>query len=265
MPLHDGLSVIGVRRSFGSVTALAGFDLRVEPGEIVGLIGPNGAGKSTVDRVVAGVLRPDAGEVTVGGVDRRHDPRRARGRCGLAAQDVALYPTATVRENLVLFGRVAGLHGGTLRRGVERVCSDLLLDAVLGRRVATLSGGQQRRVHAAVAMLPAPPVLLLDEPTVGADPASRQALLAAVRRRADEGCAVVYTTHYLPEIPALGATLAVAVRGRVVARGPVAELLASAPAADLDGLFAHWAGEPPPEATAPGVPAPRPRQVPRAG
>ena len=265
MPFHEGLRVTGVRRSFGSVTALAGFDLQVGPGEIVGLIGPNGAGKSTFDRVVAGILRPDAGEVTVGGIDLRRDPRRARGRCGLAAQDVALYPTATARENLTLFGRVAGLRGGALRRGVERVGTDLLLDAVLDRRVAVLSGGQQRRVHAAVAMLPAPPVLLLDEPTVGADPASRLALLAAVRRRADEGCAVVYTTHYLPEIAALGATLAVAVGGRVVARGPVDELLAAARATDLDGLFEHWAGEPPPEPATAGVPARHPQQVHRAG
>jgi len=261
----SGLQASGLRRAFGTVRALDGFDLTIRPGEVTGLIGPNGAGKSTFDRVVAGIVRPDAGRVLVGGVDPAAEPYRARSLLGLAGQDVALYPTATVRENLQVFGGLAGLGRRALRGRIGPTCDELDLLDLLDRRVATLSGGQQRRVHAAVAMLHRPPVLLLDEPTVGADPASRLALLAAVRRRADEGCAVVYTTHYLPEIAALGATLAVAVGGRVVARGPVDELLAAARATDLDALFEHWAGEPPPEPATAGVPARHPQQVHRAG
>jgi len=238
----SGLQASGLRRAFGTVRALDGFDLTIRPGEVTGLIGPNGAGKSTFDRVVAGIVRPDAGRVLVGGVDPAAEPYRARSLLGLAGQDVALYPTATVRENLQVFGGLAGLGRRALRGRIGPTCDELDLLDLLDRRVATLSGGQQRRVHAAVAMLHRPPVLLLDEPTVGADPVSRAALLGAVVARAREGAAVCYTTHYLPELAVLDATIAVAVAGRVVARGTRAGVLAEAGAADLDAVFRYWAG-----------------------
>jgi len=229
-----------LRASFGRVRALDGFTLAVGAGEVVGLIGPNGAGKSTFDRVVAGIVRPDGGSVRVAGVDSAREPYRARARLGLAGQDLALYPTATVRENLRLFAGLAGLGRRAGAQALERTCTELDLLDLLGRRVATLSGGQQRRVHAAAAMLPRPAVLLLDEPTVGADPTSRLALLGAVRTHAQEGAAVCYTTHYLPELDVLGATLAIAVAGRVVARGTRERLLAEAGTDDLDSVYRAW-------------------------
>jgi len=238
----SGLQASGLRRAFGTVRALDGFDLTIHPGEVTGLIGPNGAGKSTFDRVVAGIVRPDTGGVLVAGVDPAAEPYRARSRLGLAGQDVALYPTATVRENLRVFGGLAGLGRRALRARIGPTCDELQLLDLIDRRVATLSGGQQRRVHAAVAMLHRPPVLLLDEPTVGADPVSRAALLGAVAARASEGAAVCYTTHYLPELDVLDATVAVAVAGRVVARGTRAGVLAEAGATDLDAVFRYWAG-----------------------
>lgn len=219
----------GLRRTFGPIRALAGFDLVVRPGEVVGLIGHNGAGKTTFARVVSGLVRPDAGRITVAGLDPSTHPRPARGQVGLAPQHPALYPTATARENLRVFGGLAGLRRRTLRAEIEAVAAAMHLDGVLDRRVSTLSGGQFRRVQTATALLHRPPVLLLDEPTVGADPVSRQALLGAVRRRADEGAAVCYTTHYLPELDELDATLAVAAQGRVVARGTRADLLDGLP------------------------------------
>src|SRR5256886_1917864 len=180
----------------------------------------------TCGAVAAGILRPDRGTVRVDGIDPARQPPRARARLGLAGQEVALYPTATAVENLRFFGRLAGLRGRRLRAAIDEVAVALRLTGSLRAGVATLSGGQRRRVHAAVALLHRPAVLLLDEPTVGADPASREALLTAVRDRAAAGAAVCYTTHYLPELDILGATVALADAGRVVLRGSRADLLA---------------------------------------
>jgi ABC-2 type transport system ATP-binding protein len=200
----------GLVKSYGGRAALAGFDLEVRAGEIAGLVGHNGAGKTTFIEVVTGLVRPDGGQVSVGGIDARRDPRGARRLLGAAPQEQALYVSATVRDNLRLFGALAGLRRAGLRRAIDDVASELLLTGVLDQRAGLLSGGQRRRTQAAAALLGAPPLLLLDEPTAGADPDTRAALLAAVRARAAAGAAVLYTTHYLPELADLGATLAVA-------------------------------------------------------
>ena len=219
------LLVENVHKRYGVTSALAGFDLTVDAGEIVGLVGHNGAGKSTLVGIVAGLIRADSGRVLVGGVDAA----RARAMIGLAPQEIALYLSATLRDNLVLFGRLAGLRGRPLRAAIDETAAALDLTGILDRPVGVLSGGQQRRAQAATALLHRPPLLLLDEPTVGADPAAREALLAVVRDRAAAGAAVCYTTHYLPELADLGATIAVTAHGRVIARGSQRELLADLP------------------------------------
>jgi ABC-2 type transport system ATP-binding protein len=213
------LEARGLVKRYGTRAALDGFDLDVRAGEITGLIGHNGAGKTTFMEVVTGLVRPDHGQVRVGGIDARRRPRAARRLLGIAPQELALYLTATVRDNLRLFGALAGLSGGPLRRAVGEVAEELMLTDVLGQRAGLLSGGQRRRTQAATAMVGGAPLLLLDEPTAGADPQTRAALLAAVRARAAAGAAVLYTTHYLPELADLDATLAVARAGRIIARG----------------------------------------------
>jgi ABC-2 type transport system ATP-binding protein len=213
------LEARGLVKRYGTRAALDGFDLDVRAGEITGLIGHNGAGKTTFMEVVTGLVRPDHGLVRVGGIDARRRPRAARRLLGIAPQELALYLTATVRDNLRLFGALAGLSGGPLRRAVDEVAEELMLTDVLGQRAGLLSGGQRRRTQAATAMVGGAPLLLLDEPTAGADPQTRAALLAAVRARAAAGAAVLYTTHYLPELADLDATLAVARAGRIIARG----------------------------------------------
>jgi ABC-2 type transport system ATP-binding protein len=223
------LKATELRKCFGAVSALDGFDLEVAAGEIAGLVGHNGAGKTTFARVTAGLVLPDTGSVQVLGVDVTRAKARARSLLGLAPQELALYPTATARENLHLFAGLYGLRRCEAKRRVGQLANDLVLDDVMDRRVRDLSGGQQRRLQTATAMLHHPPVLLLDEPTVGADPVTRDALLRVVRAAANEGAAIVYTTHYLPELDTLEATLAVADRGRVVARGERATLLATVP------------------------------------
>jgi ABC-2 type transport system ATP-binding protein len=214
----------GLVKRYGTRPALDGFDLTVAPGEIVGLIGPNGAGKTTFVEIVTGLVRPDAGTVLLGGRDALRSGRAVRRLAGVAPQELALYQTVTVRENLRLFGGLAGLRGRALDAAISRVLDELALGPVAGKRAGELSGGQRRRVQAATAMVASPPLLLLDEPTAGADPETRSALLAAVRARAAAGTAVLYTTHYLPELTELNATLALVRAGRVIARGTQEEL-----------------------------------------
>jgi ABC-2 type transport system ATP-binding protein len=223
------LKARGLVKRYGERAALDGFDLDVGAGEITGLIGHNGAGKTTFMEVITGLVRADQGQVTVGGVDARRQPRAARRLLGIAPQELALYLTATVQDNLRLFGALAGLRGAPLRRAVDQVAEELMLTDVLGQRAGLLSGGQRRRTQAATAMVGGAPLLLLDEPTAGADPQTRAALLAAVRARAAAGAAVLYTTHYLPELADLDATLAVARDGRVIARGSQASLTRGLP------------------------------------
>jgi ABC-2 type transport system ATP-binding protein len=219
----------GLVKQYGSRRALDGFDLEVRPGEIVGLIGHNGAGKSTLVEVVTGLVRPDSGTVRVGGVDVLRDRRAARALTGVAPQELSLYVSATLGDNLKLFAALAGLRRRAAQLAIDQVAEELQLTDLLGQRVGVLSGGQQRRTQAAAALVGRAPLLLLDEPTAGADPETRAALLQAVRARAADGAAVLYTTHYLPELADLGATIAVARSGRVIARGDQDTLITGLP------------------------------------
>jgi len=219
----------GLVKRYGGRRALDGFDLEALPGEIVGLIGHNGAGKSTFVEVVTGLVRPDAGTVRVGGVDVLRDRRAARALTGVAPQELSLYASATVRDNLRLFAALAGLRRRAQRLAIDRVAEELQLTGLLGQRAGVISGGQQRRAQAAAALVGGAPLLLLDEPTAGADPETRASLLGAIRRRASDGAAVLYTTHYLPELADLGATIAVARSGRIIARGDRDSLITGLP------------------------------------
>ncbi|HTU07581.1 MAG TPA: ABC transporter ATP-binding protein [Trebonia sp.] len=214
----------GLVKTYGTQRALDGFTLRVAAGEITGLAGRNGAGKTTFVEVVAGLVRPDAGRVRVCGMDALARPRAARSLIGVCPQETALYPAATVAEHLRLFGALAGLRGTALRRAVDDIAERMDLTDIAGKPAGLLSGGQRKRTQAATALIAERPLLLLDEPTVGADPATRAQLLAVVADRAAAGAAIVYTTHYLPELAELNATIAVAQAGRIVARGTQAEL-----------------------------------------
>jgi ABC-2 type transport system ATP-binding protein len=218
------LEASGLVKTYRGQRALDGFSLAVAAGEIVGLVGRNGAGKTTFVEVVAGLVRPEAGQLRVCGVDALGQARAARTLSGVCPQETALYPAATVAEHLRLFGALAGLRGPALRRAVDDIAERMDLADVAGKPTGLLSGGQRKRTQAATALIAERPLLLLDEPTVGADPATRARLLAVVADRAAAGAAIVYTTHYLPELTDLKATVAVAQAGRIVARGTLGEL-----------------------------------------
>jgi ABC-2 type transport system ATP-binding protein len=243
------LMVRGVHKAYGSVQALRGVDLEVGRGEIVALVGPNGAGKTSLVSIVAGLRRPDQGEVTVGGLDVTKHRQEVGRLLGLAPQELAIYPTITVRDNLPLAGELAGLRGAALKQRIDETAASLGIHDLLDRVASAMSGGQRRRLHTAMALVHRPPLLLLDEPTVGADIDSRAQLLDLVRRLAhDDGAAVCYSTHYLPEVEELGATVAILEQGRVVTRGTLPELLAAhaRPAVELEfrGPAPHLSGFP---------------------
>lgn len=222
------LHIAGLRKAYGAQEALRGVDLEVGPGEIVALLGPNGAGKTTLVSIVAGLRKADAGVVEVAGLDALRHSKEVRRLLGLAPQDTGIYPVVTVRQNLAMFGELCGVRRRDVNRRVEEVAESLAITDLLDRQAGRLSGGQKRRVHTAIAFMHRPRLLLLDEATTGADVETRAHILELVRRLADDGSAVLYSTHYLAEVGSLpDATVAILDAGQVIARGDVRELVSS--------------------------------------
>jgi len=219
------LNVRKLHKSYGARAVLCGVDLDVTAGEVCGLLGPNGAGKTTLVSIVSGLLGADAGSVVVGGVDALRRRRATRALLGIAPQELGIYPPLTARANLEYFGGLNGLRGSALRGRILDVAEQLSLGDVLDQRAAELSGGQKRRLHTACALLHRPRLLFLDEPTVGADVVTRGQILSAVTHLAEEGCAVVYATHYLGEIEDMQASVAVLEGGRIIERGPLTDVI----------------------------------------
>jgi ABC-type multidrug transport system ATPase subunit len=220
------LRVGGLTKRYGPRLALDGVSLELAAGEVVGLLGPNGAGKTTLVSIVAGLRRADGGTVHVAGLDVAASPRRARALVGYAPQDSGVYEVLTVHDNLRFFGELVGLRRRALATRIDEVATALRLESLMARVAHELSGGEKRRLHTAIAFLHRPPLLLLDEPTVGADIETRAALLETVRAQADDGSAIVYSTHYLPEVESLHASVAILDHGRFVATGRVDDLVA---------------------------------------
>jgi ABC-2 type transport system ATP-binding protein len=216
----------GLRKCYGPVEALRGVDLEIARGEIVALLGRNGAGKTTLISIVAGLLAPDAGKVWLDGMCVRTQAHLTRRLVGLAPQETGVYPTLSVGQNLRYFGEIAGLRRSALTRRSEEVACALELAELLGTPARELSGGERRRLHTAIALIHRPQLLLLDEPTMGADAQTRKQVVEVVRSLAKEGSAVCYSTHYLGEVDDLGASVAVLDGGRFVAHGSVSSLIA---------------------------------------
>ncbi len=223
------LEVTDVGKSFGKTVALGGVSFRVDRGELFGLLGPNGAGKTTLLSIISGLTRPDAGRVTVLGRDIGSGDIDARRQIGLVPQELALYAELTARENLLFFGSLYGLDRPALRERAERVLRAAGLAERGEDRVTGFSGGMKRRLNLAVALMHAPPLLLLDEPTTGVDPQSRNHLFEEIRRLNREGTTVVYTSHYMEEVQALCRRVGILDHGRLIACDHVATLVRQLP------------------------------------
>ncbi len=220
------LEVTELVKRYGERVALDHVSLTLAAGQVLGLLGPNGAGKSTLTSIVAGLLTPDGGTVVIDGVDVVATPSLAQAHVGLAPQEIGVYEVLTVRENLMFFAELVGLRRQERARRVDEVAARLGLDGLLDRTAFALSGGERRRLHTAIAFLHRPALLLLDEPTVGADIETCTSLLGLVQEAAAEGAAIVYSSHYLPEIEALDGSVAILLRGRLIASGTLHDLVA---------------------------------------
>lgn len=219
------LTVDGLVKRFGSLTAVDDVSLRIEQGETYGLLGPNGAGKTTIISMIAGLLGPDAGTITVAGEPMVKSSVAAKRHIGLVPQDIAIYPELSARDNLRFFGRLQGLRGATLRARVEEVL-DLIGLSERGKGASKkFSGGMKRRLNIGIGLLHEPNLLILDEPTVGVDPQSRNQILESVEALSTQGMAVLYTTHYMEEAERLCDRIAIIDSGRVQAEGTRDELV----------------------------------------
>jgi ABC-2 type transport system ATP-binding protein len=211
------IEVKNVVKRFGDRAAVNGVDLSVHEGEIFGLLGPNGAGKTTIIALLATLLVPDDGEITICGHNLRQEARRVRPLIGFVPQELALYPTLSAWDNLAFFGRVYGLHGSNLKERVSNVLALVGLSNRAADPVQTFSGGMKRRLNIAAGLVHQPRILFLDEPTVGVDPQSRNFIFEHVERLNGEGMSIVYTTHYMEEVERLCDRVAIMDQGRILA------------------------------------------------
>jgi ABC-2 type transport system ATP-binding protein len=219
------LEVTDLRKRYGSTVALDGVSLAVEAGEVFGLLGPNGAGKTTLLSVVAGLTRADSGTVKLFGKPFTRDDRELRRLIGLGTQDLAIYPDLTGRENLRFFGKLYGLRGKELDSRVEDVLAAVGLTDRANDRAKTFSGGMKRRLNLAAAIVHGPKLLLLDEPTTGVDPQSRNHIFEQVKALSAAGLTVIYTSHYMEEVQALCRRIAILDAGTVRACDTLPNLL----------------------------------------
>jgi ABC-2 type transport system ATP-binding protein len=220
------LSLRDVTIRYGSAVAVDALSLEVAAGEIFALLGPNGSGKSSTLLSVAGVLAPAAGTIRVCGIDPASRPLEYRRRFGIVPQELALYEDLSGEANLRFFGKLYGLRGRELEGRVEATLELVRLTDQARRPARTYSGGMQRRLNLACALLHQPALLLLDEPTIGLDLASREAVFACLRTMRERGCAIVYTTHHLQDVELLCDRAGIMDRGRLIALGTLRQLLA---------------------------------------
>src|SRR5690606_15786453 len=221
------LTVRGVSKRFGDIRAVRDLSLHVDAGETYGLLGPNGAGKSTTISMIAGLIEADGGEIDLLGDRVSTRSTHARAAIGLVPQDVAVYPDLTARENLQFFARLYGLGGRELDERVDEVLEVIGLSDRAGDRSKEFSGGMNRRLNIGIGLLHRPQLLILDEPTVGVDPQSRNAILDSVEQLSGAGIAVLYTTHYMEEAERLCDRIGIIDEGELKAEGTRRELTRS--------------------------------------
>jgi ABC-2 type transport system ATP-binding protein len=219
------LRVTALRKCYGATEAVTGVSFDVRHGEVFGLIGLNGAGKTTLISMLATERRPSSGDAFLLGRSIRDERQAVRRMIGVAPQELALYPMLTASENLRFFGRIYDIKAPELDRRVDRLLDFVGLQDRANDRVATFSGGMKRRLNLAVAVIHRPQLILLDEPTAGVDPQSRQEILRLVRRLRDDGTAVLYTTHYMEEAEGLCDRIGILNRGKLAAVGTLDALL----------------------------------------
>jgi ABC-2 type transport system ATP-binding protein len=240
--MADILVASGLEKRFDDLVAVDGVSFTITEGETFGLLGPNGAGKTTSISMIAGLLERDAGTVEIAG--EKISPRSTNGKAaiGLVPQELAIYPDLTARENLRFFGRLYGLDGSGLASRVGEVLEVIGLTDRADDLTKEYSGGMKRRLNIGIGLLHTPRLLVLDEPTVGVDPQSRNAILESVEHLSSEGMAVLYTTHYMEEAERLCDRVAIIDEGRIKAEGTRRELVSMVGQKDRVSITGDMAG-----------------------
>ncbi|PRY19602.1 ABC-2 type transport system ATP-binding protein [Aliiruegeria haliotis] len=227
------IEVNALSKQFGSFTAVDDISFTMQPGEVFGLLGPNGAGKSTTIGCISGLIPPSSGQIAISGHDLIRGPRAAKARLGIVPQELAIYEDISVVQNLRYWGAAYGLRGAKL---AERVADVLEVIGLVDRgwdKPKDFSGGMKRRLNFGCGIVQEPDVLLLDEPTVGVDPQSRERLFDMVRAQIVRGASVLYTTHHMEEAESLCDRIAIVDKGRKIAEGTLAQLRAQVGERDI--------------------------------
>lgn len=222
--MDDVLQVSELKKQFLQQEVVKGINLTIKKGEAYGLLGPNGAGKSTTISMICGLLKPTSGTIMVGEFDMIKQPKKAQQKLGIVPQEIALYLEMTARENLMFWGRMYGLKGSLLKARVDEVLHIIGLYERAKDKVATFSGGMKRRVNIGAAILHKPELLIMDEPTVGIDPQSRNHILETVKALNSEGMTIIYTSHYMEEVEYLCTRIGIMDHGKLLAEGTLSEL-----------------------------------------
>jgi len=232
-----GIEIRGLTKAYGDLKAVDNLALSIERGELFGLLGPNGSGKTTTINCLNGLVRPTAGQMSVGGHDVEKETAQVRAISGLSPQETAVYQFLTGRENIELFGELYSVSGGALKTRVDYVIGKVGLAEDAKRRVSTYSGGTKRRVSIAMALIQDPEFLFLDEPTVAMDPQSRRAVWDFVRELKSRGKTILMTTHYMEEAEELCDRVGIIDHGKLIALGTPSELKARHQAKTLEDVF----------------------------
>jgi len=221
------LKISNLKKSYGQLQAVKGIDLTVEKGEIVGLLGPNGAGKSTTISMISTLIKPDTGLIEFKEIDVLKDPKPIQKVLGIVPQEIALYPTLTGYENLKFWGHAYGLKGHKLKERIEEVSEIIGIKDRLKDKVEKYSGGMKRRINIGAALLHNPELLIMDEPTVGIDPQSRNHILETIKVLNQNGMSIIYTSHYMEEVEFLCDRIYIMDEGQVIASGTKDSLVSS--------------------------------------
>lgn len=239
--MNHVLEVHGLTKTYGDKEALRQVSFEVRTGSCFGLLGPNGAGKSTTMKIITGVTEPNGGSVRVLGLDGRKESEAIRRQVGYVPQDLTLYETLSATDNLVFFGEMYGVRGAALKARIAEVLEQVGLSDRAKDPIKSYSGGMKRRVNIAAALLHKPKLVILDEPTVGIDPQSRNLIFEIIRKLKKEGVTLIYSTHYMEEVEALCDDIAIIDHGRVIAQGSLDQLLDQYA---VKALYAEFDGDP---------------------
>jgi ABC-2 type transport system ATP-binding protein len=239
---QSAIAINSLSKRFEDKTALDNLTLEVKKGELFGLLGPNGAGKTTIINILCGLIKPTSGTAQINGVDIQKDPKRVKEQIGVCIQETAIYPYLNGKENLELFGRLYGMTPKEIKERSNMLLAKVGLSDDAKRLTSKYSGGMQRRLSLALAMIHDPEIAFLDEPTVAMDPQSRHAVWDVIKEQKAKGKTIILTTHYMEEAEELCDRVGIIDHGKLISLGTPKELVAKAGVKNLEELFIQLTG-----------------------